>query len=187
MADAGKPQSNPPDIPFHVLVKQFLEASDPPPDLLNLVGYFGPSQKEGNIRLYTGLDFQEYYEIPKTGILLYAPVDRHDELCPTRVFLTRETRLEHVAISRVSGEASFLEGGIASGITPEAVAAEARISVLNTQFVLRSNPPRKCHSRDGDDPGSVVYFSNPPRKCQALEYDKEVRMTFSSNPPRKCH
>jgi hypothetical protein len=146
-ADPGGSSSpgDPPEIPFNPLVKKILGDSDPPADVVQLVGYVSPSKQDGNVRLYRGLDLQEYYEIPRSGVVCVEPIDSRDDDSPTRLLVKSGTPLELIRITRISGEASFLEGCIARSILPGDFAGEARVSVRNTKFLLRSNPPRKCH------------------------------------------
>ena len=74
-ADAASPNPAKPgrggaDIPIHPLVTKLLGESGEPQDLVTMVGYIGPSKKEAHVRLYTGLDFQTYYEIPREKVAL---------------------------------------------------------------------------------------------------------------------
>jgi len=110
----SKPEGQGGGIPTHPLVTKLLGDTDPPRNLVVLVGYCGPSKKPDSVRLYLGLDFRAYYEIPRGGIIPTEPIDSQDENSPTKVVVEATTRLELVQVSRQSVEASFLQGGIAS-------------------------------------------------------------------------
>ena len=77
-----------------------------------MVGYFGPSKKEGHIRLYLGLDFRDYAEIPASRILYTHPATPGDEESPTKVLIDGGAQLELVHIASATVAASFLQGGI---------------------------------------------------------------------------
>ena len=79
-----------------------------------LVGYVGPSKKEAHVRLYTGLDFQTYYEIPKGAVTAADAVDEDDENSPTQLTVTAETTIDLVHTSKQTGPASYLAGSIAA-------------------------------------------------------------------------
>src|SRR4051794_15814264 len=113
MAESPKkpnPDPTPPavDLSPHPLVEALLGGSDCPPQLVALVGYLGPSGKEGSVRLYTSLEFQSYYEIPKAGVARTEPADSAEASGPTRVYVSSTAVLELVHVSRMSLEASLL-------------------------------------------------------------------------------
>jgi hypothetical protein len=121
MANAPEPPQAPEP---HPLVKELLGEADPPGDLVLLVGYFGPPKKPGYKRLYLGLDFQAYFEIPEDGIVRAVPVDSNP-YSPTHVIVKAATRLELVKVSSQVIEASYLQGGIASANLGGAIGAQA--------------------------------------------------------------
>jgi hypothetical protein len=92
--------------------------SDTPPSLVPLIGYFGPSKKEGSIRLYPTLDFQSYFELPKSAIVATTPVDAKDDTSPTIVHVKAGTHVEAVQTTTVPVE-SYLQGGITKAFTPD--------------------------------------------------------------------
>ena len=115
----------PPQAPEpHPLVKELLGEADPPGDLVHLVGYYGPPKKPGYKRLYLGLDFQAYFEIPEDGIVRAVPVDSNPS-SPTHVVVRAATRLELVQVSSQVIEASYLQGGIALANLSGAIGAQA--------------------------------------------------------------
>ena len=101
------------DIHTHPLVAKLLGSGDPPRDSGVLVGYFGPSKKEGHVRLYLGLDFRDYAEIPASRILYTHPAEPDDEESPTKVLIDGDAELELIHIASATVAASFLQGGIA--------------------------------------------------------------------------
>jgi hypothetical protein len=118
------PDPKPPEVDLspHPIVKALLGGSDCPPQLVILVGYLGPSSKEGSVRLYTSLEFHSYYEIPRAGVARTEPADPDDASSPTRVYVAATAVLELVQVSRMSLEASLLGGAIASAYLPTAPA-----------------------------------------------------------------
>jgi hypothetical protein len=108
MADPQKPNT-----PTHPLVTKLMGDSDTPPKLVTLIGYFGPSKKADSIRLYTSLDFQSYFEIPKAAIVTTTPADAKDEHSPTVVHVKAGTPVDAVQTSTKPVE-SYLQGSIAA-------------------------------------------------------------------------
>ena len=89
-----------------------------------LVGYVGPSKREAHVRLYTGLDFQTYYEIPKGAVIAADAVDEEDENSPTQLTVTAETTIDLVHTSKQTGPASYLAGSIAAAYLAGASGAD---------------------------------------------------------------
>ena len=118
-ADAKSPNPAQPgrggaEIPIHPLVTKLLGESGEPQNLVTMVGYIGPSKKEAHVRLYTGLDFQTYYEVPRESVALAEAVDREDENSPTRVMIPADATVELVQTSKQTGPASYLAGAAAA-------------------------------------------------------------------------
>lgn len=115
------PKTDPNDSPggvnleTHPLVAKLHADPDQLTDLVALVGYLGPSKREGYVRLYVDLSFRNYYEIPTEGIVSTSPNDAADENSPTTVHVTGNTQVDKVSITSQSTEARFLQGSISSG------------------------------------------------------------------------
>jgi hypothetical protein len=109
------------------------EIEPPPPEATALVGYIGPSRREGSIRLYQDLTFRNYFEIPVDAVLSTAPVNPDDENSPTLVRVDPEAKVEVVSISVQSVEARYLSGAIAGGFYA-ATAGPAAPAVLCTNI-----------------------------------------------------
>jgi hypothetical protein len=92
------------------------EATEEP--LAVLLGYFG-KEDDGYVRLYTSLDFNAYYHIPRQAIVRTEPVDPANENSPTRVWVTRTTKVDLV----LTVEASHLQGAITAAHLAGAVPA----------------------------------------------------------------
>jgi hypothetical protein len=136
-ANAGSPNPAQPerggaDLPIHPLVKKLLgDAKGPQPDpLVTLVGYIGPSSKADSVRVYTGLDFQAYYEVPRAAVAATEAVDRQDENSPTRVLVKADTPVDVVQVSKQAGPASYFAGSIAGGYLADATAAQLSVGNL---------------------------------------------------------
>jgi len=98
------------DLTPHPIISKLLPDPDHPPDSVVLVGYLGPSKKEGCVRFYSDLEFRAYVEIPTSGILHHDTVSPSLESGPTKMILHATTKLELVVIL----EASFLKGDISA-------------------------------------------------------------------------
>jgi hypothetical protein len=111
------------DTSTHPLVTAILGDSDPPADKVVLIGYFGPSKRPSSVRLYLGLDFMSYYEIPldEGTIIATEPVDRGDPNSVTRVIVKRDAQLDLVHVYRIREEAEFLQGNISGSLLPRAI------------------------------------------------------------------
>ena len=108
MAD---PSSDKPNLSTHPLVTKLQGDAETPPSLVALIGYFGPSKKADSIRLYSGLDFQSYFEIPKAAIVATTPTDAKDDQSPTLVHVKTGTPVAAVQTSTQPVE-TYLQGGI---------------------------------------------------------------------------
>jgi hypothetical protein len=107
------------DLSTHPLVAERnvdpSEIGPEPPQLSALVGYVGPSRRDGSIRLYRDLSFRNYYEIPAEAVVSTTPINPDDENSPTRVQVAPDTKVEVVNVSVQSVEARYLSGSIAGG------------------------------------------------------------------------
>lgn len=123
------------NVPVHPLVQKALGAGeDPQPSpWIQLIGYVGPSKKAGNIRLYLGLDFQSYYEIPQSDIGPVAPVDRQDENSPTLLHVKASAVVDFVQVSKQTGPASYLVGPIAGEHMAAATAPGTPVNYLRPE------------------------------------------------------
>jgi hypothetical protein len=106
-AGASGPDSTP---PTHELIKKMLAHKPEPQDVVEVVGYIGPSPKTGTFRVYPQLDLRSYFEIPADSLIHHAPVDASDGSGPSRVLIAGSTKLEIVQVV----DARFLRGYIAS-------------------------------------------------------------------------
>ena len=110
-----KPASTGANLATHPLVQQSLGTTHDSftTAWVTLTGYIGPSPNEDHIRLYLGLDFQTYYEIPRGDIGNAEHVDRQDEKSPTHLRVKAEAQVELVQVRKMSGPASYVLGEIA--------------------------------------------------------------------------
>ena len=109
------------------------------------------------MRLYSSLDFQTYLEIPKGGIALTEPGDPADPDSPTKAFVSGDTRLELVHVTRHSIEASFLQGVIASAHLGAAVGARPGPETYPDSW---SGPSRHCfagHAEPAPARGPILF------------------------------
>jgi hypothetical protein len=127
-----KDQPSPPEkkvvnLKTHPLVDKLMPPGGSPPNLVPLTGYIGPSQNPDNVRLYTGLDFSSYYEIPKSAVAHTEQADAEDENSPTTVYVHGSAQIDLVQTTTTSVEASFLQGSIASDNLGTAAASAAGV------------------------------------------------------------
>lgn len=80
-----------------------------------LVGFVGPSNASGTLRLYDDLTFKSYYEIPSEAVKASMPAKANDPNSPTVVILDSKAQIAHVISDRAMGEAAMLAGAISSG------------------------------------------------------------------------
>jgi hypothetical protein len=134
------------DTSTHPLVTAVLGDSDPPADKVVLIGYFGPSKRPNSVRLYLGLDFMSYYEIPLDGVSIIAtePVDPSDPHSATRVIVKGDAQLELVYISGIRGEAEFLQGNITGSLLARAIGSEPLEEMRVVRKPLYSTRFPKC-------------------------------------------
>ena len=103
------------NLETHPLVAKLHADPNQLTDLVALVGYLGPSKRDGYVRLYVDLSFRNYYEIPNEGIVSTSPTDASDENSPTTLHVAGDTQVDKVSITSQSTEARFLQGSISSG------------------------------------------------------------------------
>jgi hypothetical protein len=143
MAESGKPRSEAgsagANLKTHPLVDKLTQGGTEPRAVVALVGYIGPSKTDGNVRLYTGLDFQTYFEVPRASVLSAEAIDAEDENSPTQVMVPADTTIELVQTTKQTGAASYLAGSIASGYLPAMALAEY------TNFHYRPTIYTLCH------------------------------------------
>ena len=128
------------------MVAKLLADTENPRDLVALIGYFGPSKKPDHVRLYTGLDFRTYYEVPKTGVVHTEPVNAKDENSPTRVMLDAQSTVELVQTSTQSGPAAFLAGAITGTHLPPAASVDPTQGVQPFMWSHHCHTPRCPHT-----------------------------------------
>jgi hypothetical protein len=129
------------DTSTHPLVTAILGDSDPPPDRVVLVGYFGPSRKSNSVRLYLGLDMLRYYEIPLDGIVSTEPVDPNNPRSATRVILNADTQLELVSMTALKDEAGYLRGNITASLLSRAIESLSPEDKAGYGSMFRSTRP----------------------------------------------
>jgi hypothetical protein len=160
-AGASGPDSTP---PAHELIKKLLAHKPESQDVVEVVGYIGPSPKTGTFRVYPQLDLRSYFEIPAGSLIHHAPVDASDESGPSRVLIAGSTKLEIVHVV----DARFLRGYIASahplaasndpsqggthGTTKAAPKPPPPTTSEHHQFCsgVPAAPPQTAHDHQGD-------------------------------------
>jgi hypothetical protein len=82
-----------------------------------LVGYIGKTDNINNIRLYTNLDFDEFFDIPKECIL-HAARAPEDVLSfgGTYLWVKKDEIVVRVRVKSTKEQAKFLQGDISAGL-----------------------------------------------------------------------
>ena len=99
----------------HYLVKKLVGTSKSG-NIVTLLGYMGKSESELNIRLYTNLEFNEYFEINKNDILHKEEVPTEEmEFGGTRIWIDGDSAIKQVYMEVIQEQAKFLTGRISRG------------------------------------------------------------------------
>jgi|GEM_PF-5100996 len=104
-------------IKSHPLVTNLCPDPEDQPDLVWLHGYIGPAQKQGYVRVYHGLDFFSYTEVPEDAICRVEPTDPKNENRPADVVISAHTEVKRVQRTVQTGESDFLTGGASTQLT----------------------------------------------------------------------
>lgn len=166
------------EIPISPLVTRLLGESGEPQELVTMVGYIGPSKKEAHVRLYTGLDFQTYYEVPREKVVLAEAVDREDENSPTRLMIQADATVELVQTTKQTGPASYLAGGIAGTYLAGAASSEATFRPPPTHYTICGcwiTISTQCHCTQYH-----CTLVAPCRQTQVVDEQAIVRLTSYS-------
>jgi hypothetical protein len=102
--------SSPPPVALeaHAFINMLLASKDPAARALELVGFLGPVDKCGNVRLYPKLDLCACYQFPATMIRHAEPPDPTDPTRPSKIVVDCDTNVEIV----LSLESSVLDGAM---------------------------------------------------------------------------
>jgi hypothetical protein len=164
---SGNPPGAPPSRsgdgngpPLFKVASQFVRDPEERPSALVLAGYLGPSKSEEYYRLYLGLDFRAYYEIPRKGILYIEPPDPAEETRPTKLILDTDkvSKLELVQTL----ETKFLQGSIAAALPPGNQPYQVNLQLgIQPTYYPTCVPPT---------PGGQPYQMNMPLGIQPTLY-----------------
>jgi hypothetical protein len=81
-------------------------------NLTTIVGFVGESSKEGQIRVYLDLSFDNYYEVPADDVVRTRSIDPDDSDSPRMLWIASSARVGLVRTDRTSGSASFVAGSL---------------------------------------------------------------------------
>jgi hypothetical protein len=101
------------DIKDHELVDKIVRDINNPGNVTVLCGYIGKSGSEDIVRLYTNLEFGEYFEIKREDILASKEVS--DDVIPfggTCIFVDDNTEIRRVRIETTKQQAMFIGGKV---------------------------------------------------------------------------
>jgi hypothetical protein len=77
-----------------------------------LVGFVGPSPREGYIRIYASLAFRDFCEVRQADVLHSALVDAAHADGPTVVGVPGTAHIDYVKTHRNAGDASYVMGAL---------------------------------------------------------------------------
>ena len=130
MADPVKP----PKIEHHPLIAALgVDASGIPERTARLVGYPGPSAADDTVRLWLGLDFSSYVDIPNSAIRFSKSLP---EDWGTVIWVSADTVLNYTSVTSRSVQADFLNGAITSAHLALAAAVPGNESPLTPAAAL---------------------------------------------------
>ena len=107
--------SSQPELTRHPLAPTFQtypESDTPSGGYETVVGFVGDSPRAGYIRVYAGLAFRSYCELPVSDIALASPLDPDDADGPTVIRVAAGAHAEYVRTERLEGEASYVLGAV---------------------------------------------------------------------------
>src|SRR5271170_709703 len=111
---APSPDPTPPALPVtpeaNALINALLTSKDHSQKALELIGFPGPVDKCGNVRLYLKLDLGACFQFSAASILYAEPPDPKDPTHRTKIVVDGSTNVEIV----LNLETAFLEGSIAA-------------------------------------------------------------------------
>jgi hypothetical protein len=152
-----KPGSESVGLPTHPLVQKLVVESDSPDPVpwVVLTGYLGPSPDAERMRVYTSLDFHDYYLVPRSAVGAAVPVDGGDENSPTNVLVQSDATVKLVQISTQSGPAAYFTGSIVGTHLPAAAASGAKAALFRPTVLgpCRTVTHQPC------------FFTNPDAEC----------------------
>ena len=123
-SDGGPPKQELGDegtIKDHPLVEKLQPDPDKHQPTVVLTGYQNVIPGSKTIRIYLGLDFQSYFEIPLDDIIYHWASDPNDVNSPT-VFSIKDTSTPNLVIPSVPGkDAGFLRGHIVSAFLANSI------------------------------------------------------------------
>ena len=126
------------------IVRELNPGGDDMHGSVSLAGYVGPSRTSGNIRLYTDLSFNTYYELATTAVVSRSRVNKSDDDSPSVLRIRGDSRLQLVNVSSRTVEAGALDGTI-----------------------CREHFPTAARGAHGMTPG-VQGFTSDPNVCTGL-------------------
>lgn len=99
------------------LVERLLpDPSQPPPELMKLIGFLGRDAEQGYWRVYFTTHLDNYVRVAEADIVASQPLESsRAEPARTEVLVKREAKLQHTRTVSRQTQAAFLQGDIASG------------------------------------------------------------------------
>lgn len=104
------------DVPTHPVVKLLISPEGEKKNV-GLIGYPGPSEVGGRVRLYLDLALNRYFEFAATDVIAVEP-NSIDKTGPSLVFVKPSAEVSFTEAAAVSSSASMLRGALAGRLVP---------------------------------------------------------------------
>jgi hypothetical protein len=157
---------------------------------VRVIGFIGPSEVEGHVRVYTDLSFAGYYDVAEADVISAARVDPNDGNSPTAVLIDSSATVDYVQTSRTKGTAAYVKGAIQRRYSTGR--GRARIAPIwnNTNACTydgcRTQGP-ECYppatSYNAGCPPPVTYSGCPPADTDSCTYSGCLTQGPECDPP----
>jgi hypothetical protein len=124
LSERSRKEDKSDEIKEHDLAKRIAKDTNLPGGVTVLCGYVGKSGSEDTVRLYTSIEFNEYYEIKKDDVSASKEVS--EDVLPfggTCIFVKSDAEVNHVIIESTKEQAKFLGGIVSEDLVRPAISA----------------------------------------------------------------
>jgi hypothetical protein len=124
LSERNRKEDKSDEIKEHDLAKRIAKDTNLPGGVTVLCGYVGKSGSEDTVRLYTSIEFNEYYEIKKDDVSASKEVS--EDVLPfggTCIFVKSDAEVNHVIIESTKEQAKFLGGMVSEDLVKPAISA----------------------------------------------------------------
>lgn len=105
-----------------LMARELIPRGNMQPGCSPLIGFIGPSGKDGHIRVYRDLTFRSFCEVPSNAVQDTVAIDPDDPDSPMSVLVPDATAIEIGDVTAHQAEAGFVAGNIVRGRLGDATA-----------------------------------------------------------------